>query len=92
MQHFPDAQPPSGLVLFRFDGPLTFFNAPYFKQCILAATNAAGPGLRAVVIDATGFSTREDTTAVFMLLELRDLLRARGVEVVLAGKRHLIEQ
>jgi hypothetical protein len=29
---------------------------------------------------------------VFMLLELRDLLRARGVEVVLAGKRHLIEQ
>ena len=27
-----------------------------------------------------------------MLVELRDLLRARGVELVLAGKRHLIEQ
>ncbi|HEV7733201.1 MAG TPA: SulP family inorganic anion transporter [Candidatus Binatia bacterium] len=92
LQHFPGAQAPPGLVLFRFDGPLTFFNAPYFKERLLAAANAAGPGLRAVVIDATSFSTREDTTAVFMLIELRDLLRARGVEVVLAGKRHLIEQ
>jgi len=92
LRNYPSAQTPPGLVLFRFDGPLTFFNAPYFKERALAAANAAGPGLRAVVIDTTNFSTREDTTAVFMLVELRDLLRTRGVELVLAGKRHLIEQ
>jgi hypothetical protein len=33
-----------------------------------------------------------DTTAVVMLVELRDDLALRGVEVALAGKRTLIEQ
>jgi MFS superfamily sulfate permease-like transporter len=92
LRHYPQAQAPPGLVLLRFDGPLAFFNAPYFRDRVLAAVDAAGTGLRAVVIDATGFSTREDTTAVFMLVEFRDELASRGVELALAGKRHLIEE
>ena len=31
-----------GLALFRFNGPLTFFNADYFKERALAAVEAAG--------------------------------------------------
>src|SRR5262249_13417552 len=92
LRHYPHAQTPPGLVLFRFDGPLVFFNAPYFRDRVLAAVDAAGADLRAVVIDATGFSTREDTTAVFMLVELRDQLASRGVEFALAGNRHLIQE
>jgi MFS superfamily sulfate permease-like transporter len=88
----PRARTPHGLVLFRFNGPLAFFNAPYFRERLLAAVDAAGPELRAVIIDATGFSMREDTTGLFMLAELRDHLRSRGVELALAGKQHLIEE
>ena len=92
LRDYPRAQAPPGLVLFRFDGPLAFFNAAYFRDRVLAAADAAGPALRAVVVDATGFSTREDTTGVLMLVELRDQLASRGVELALAGKRHLIEE
>jgi high affinity sulfate transporter 1 len=87
---YPEAKPPPGLVLFRFDGPLAFFNAAYFRERVLAAADAAGPLLRAVVIDARGFTTREDATAILMLVELRRELGARGVTLALAGKRHLI--
>src|SRR5262249_54977014 len=72
--------------------PLAFFNAAYLRERVLAVADAAGPGLRAVIIDATGFSTREDATAAFMLLELREDLKSRGVELALAGKRHGIEE
>jgi high affinity sulfate transporter 1 len=92
LRNYPDAKAPPGLVLVRFDGPLAFFNATYLKERVLAAASAAGPGLRAVIIDATAFSMRTDTTAVIMLVELRDDLALRGVELALAGKRTLIEQ
>jgi STAS domain len=59
---------------------------------LLAAADAAGPQLRAIIVDATGFSTREDATVVFMLVELRHDLESRGVALALAGKRHMIEQ
>jgi len=92
LRNYPRAQAPPGLVLLRFNGPLTFFNAPYFRDRVYAAADAAGPELRAVIIDATGFSMREDSTVVLTLLELRDHLQSRGVEFALAGKRSLIEQ
>src|SRR5262249_44687030 len=92
LRNYPDAKAPPGLVLVRFDGPLAFFNATYLKDRVLAAASAAGPGLRAAIIDATAFSMRMDTTAVVMLTELRDDLALRGVELALAGKRTFIEQ
>src|SRR5262249_33553824 len=81
LRHYPGARTPPGLVLLRFAGPLAFFNAAYLRERVLAVADAAGPGLRAVIIDATGFSTREDATAAFMLLELREDLKSRGVEL-----------
>src|SRR5262245_52977711 len=92
MRLYPNARAPRGIVLFRFNGPLTFFNAGYFRERLLAAADAARPQLRAIIVDATGFSTHQDATAVFMLVELRHELEARGVALALAGKRHLIER
>jgi high affinity sulfate transporter 1 len=92
LRQYPRARAPRGLVLFRFAGPLAFFNASYFRERVLAAAAAAGPELRAVIVDATGFSAREDATGVFMLLELRNHLESRGVHFALAGKRHLLEE
>jgi high affinity sulfate transporter 1 len=91
LRHDPQAAPLPGLVVLRFGGPLVFFNAPYLKDRVLAAADEAGSGLRAVILDATGLSTREDATGVFMLLDVRRELASRGVEFALAGKRHLIE-
>jgi len=89
---YPNARTPPGIVLFRFNGPLTFFNAGYFRERVLAAVDAAGSELRAVIVDATGFSTRVDATVVFMLVELRQELESRSVALALAGKLHLIER
>jgi high affinity sulfate transporter 1 len=81
-----DAASPAGLVLFRFNGPIVFFNAPFWKREVLAAANAAGPGLRWFVldlipvtfVDATGLSTARD---VFQTL------RERGAVVAIAGRQ-----
>ena len=75
-----------GLVLFRFNGPLTFFNADYFKQRALAAANAAGTDVRWFVIDAIPISDI-DVNGLYALRDLREALEARGTVLVLAGRR-----
>src|SRR5262249_17639158 len=75
-----------GLVLFRFNAPLTFFNAEYFKQRALAAADAAGPNLQWFVIDAIPISDIE-TNGLYALRELNATLEARGAVLVVAGRR-----
>src|SRR5262245_30260464 len=43
IERHPGAATLPGLLLFRFNAPIVFFNAPYFKQQALAAVAAAGP-------------------------------------------------
>lgn len=45
VERHPGARTFSGLALYRFDGPITFFNAAYFKQRALAVADDAGPEL-----------------------------------------------
>ena len=80
----PSAQFCPGLVLFRFNAPLVFFNAPYFKQRALEALAAAGPGLKWFVIDALPL-TQVDATGIYELEDLQLSLRDRNVELVVAG-------
>src|SRR5204863_3123675 len=47
----PNAATIPGLVLFRFNAPIVFFNAPFFKRSVLEAAEAAGPELKWFVID-----------------------------------------
>ncbi|PWV61186.1 SulP family inorganic anion transporter [Plasticicumulans acidivorans] len=75
-----------GLVMFRFDSPLTFFNAGWFRQRALRAAEAAGPPLQWFIIDAIPIS-QMDVTGLFALRALRRTLNARGVRLVLAGRR-----
>jgi high affinity sulfate transporter 1 len=80
------AQTIPGLTLFRFNAPLTFFNADYFKQRALAAADAAGPSLQWFVIDAIPMSD-VDINGLYALRDLRVVLEARGANLVLAGRR-----
>ena len=76
----------AGLVLFRFNGPLVFFNAGYFKREALAAANQQGDDLRWFVLDMIPL-TQLDITGIDALLDLQAELASRGVELVAAGRR-----
>lgn len=78
---------------FRYDlvagisvAAITFFNATYFKQRALAVADASGPELQWFVIDAIPIS-HIDVTDLYTLRELRETLEARGVKLILAGRK-----
>ncbi|MEY6432836.1 SulP family inorganic anion transporter [Thioalkalicoccus limnaeus] len=80
-----DASTAPGLILFRFNGPLVFFNAAYFKREALAAVDREGAGLRWFVLDMIPL-TQFDISGVDALADLRAELADRGVELVFAGR------
>ena len=86
IERHQNARPLPGLVLFRFNAPLVFFNSDYFKQRALAAADRAEQGLRWFVIDAIPISNI-DLNGLYALRDLREALESRGVTLVLAGRR-----
>jgi len=86
IERHPDAKTIPGLCLFRFNSPIVFFNAPYFKREVLAAVAAAGPELRWLVLDAVPV-TSHDVTGRHVLRELERELTARGISIALAGRQ-----
>jgi MFS superfamily sulfate permease-like transporter len=81
----PNAATISGLLLFRFNAPIVFFNAPIFKRSVLAAAAAAGPGLKWFVVDMIPI-TMIDITGLQAASEVIETLRARGVTFIAAGR------
>jgi MFS superfamily sulfate permease-like transporter len=81
-----DAVLTPGLVLFRFNGPVVFFNADYFKREVLAAAAREGGQLRWFAIDMIPI-TQFDVTGLDAITELEAELARRGAVLVLAGRR-----
>jgi MFS superfamily sulfate permease-like transporter len=79
------ANAPPGLILFRFDGPIIFFNAAYFKQEVYKAAAAAGPDLKWFVVDLLPVNMI-DATGVYTILEVFEGLRSRGVVTGVAAR------
>ena len=75
-----------GLVLFRFNAPMVFFNADHFKQCALKAAKASGEDLRWFVIDTIPIS-EIDINGVVVLKDLKQRLASQNVQLVLAGRQ-----
>ena len=75
-----------GLTLLRFNGPIVFFNAPFFKRGVMAAAEAAGPSLRWIVLDMLPI-TLVDATGLYTVEEIADTLRERGVVLAAAGRQ-----
>jgi len=86
IERHPGARTWPGIVIYRFDGPVTFFNAAYFRQRAMKAARDAGPGLRWFVLDMVPIS-HVDVTGVYALQELHADLAHAGVRLVLAGRR-----
>ncbi len=74
-----------GLLLFRFNAPITFFNAPHFKRELMRAIDEQGPGLRHVVIDLLPVSTI-DATGLMTVNDLAAALEARNIGFNAAGR------
>jgi high affinity sulfate transporter 1 len=74
------------LVLLRFNAPIVFFNAPFFKRGVIAAADAAGPSLKWIVLDMLPI-TLVDATGLYTVEEIADTLRERGVVLAAAGRK-----
>ena len=83
LHFYPGAKQIPGLVLYRFDAPLLFFNAEAFRDRVLAQVAAADPPARWVVI-ASEPITDVDTTAAESLELLLEELDAAGVTLAFA--------
>lgn len=89
LKDYPEAATIPGLLLYRFDANLVFFNADYFKQRVLAAVTASKTPVEWVVIDASPVNV-VDVTAIQKIDELRDELASRNIVLAHArAKRNL---
>uniref|UniRef100_UPI0035AF02EA sodium-independent anion transporter n=1 Tax=Rhodoblastus sp. TaxID=1962975 RepID=UPI0035AF02EA len=79
----PEARQIPGLVLFRWDAPLFFANAEFFRERALAAVAQAPSPARWLVIAAEPV-TSVDVTAGDALSELDATLQESGVELCFA--------
>jgi MFS superfamily sulfate permease-like transporter len=86
IERHPEAATLPGLMLLRFNAPIVFFNAPYFKREVLAAAIAAGPTLKWLVLDMIPI-TMIDATGLFTAEEVADTLHERGVVLAAAGRK-----
>jgi high affinity sulfate transporter 1 len=84
---YPEAQTIPGLLLYRFNANLVFYNADYFKTRVLAAVTAADTPVEWVVLDASPINV-VDSTAVRKAEELHDTLAARGIRFSVARRKH----
>jgi high affinity sulfate transporter 1 len=77
---YPEAKTLPGLLLFRFDGDVLFFNADYFKERIRAEI-AKSPGeTEWVIVDSSPINV-VDITALHTLRELRNELERQGIRL-----------
>ena len=74
-----------GLMLLRFNGPIVFFNAPFFKRGVITAADGAGESLKWLVLDLLPVSL-VDATGLLTVEEVADSLRDRGVTLAAAGR------
>ena len=74
-----------GLLLFRFNAPIVFFNAPFFKRSVFEAVEAAGPELKWFVIDMIPI-TMIDVTGLHIVRDVIEALGARGIAFIAAGR------
>jgi MFS superfamily sulfate permease-like transporter len=83
ISRYPQARQIPGLVLFRWDAPLFFANAEFFRERALEALAQAATPARWLVIAAEPV-TSIDVTSADALVELDQALREAGVELCFA--------
>ena len=72
-----------GLVLYRFNASVIFYNAPHFKQRLLAVAHA-NPGTKWLIVDGAPIS-HLDSTGADTIAGLVDDLAERNIKLAIGG-------
>jgi MFS superfamily sulfate permease-like transporter len=83
LQRDPAARPVPGMLIYRFDAPLYFFNADHFKRRVGDLVEQGTDDVRWFVLDAEAISDI-DLTAAHVLREVVETMRSSGVTLVIA--------
>jgi SulP family sulfate permease len=78
-----------GLVIYRFDSAVVFFNADHFKTRAQAVVRTAPAPVRYLVLDA-GAINQLDTTGAASLDRLCGDLQDQGVAIAVAGAKSAV--
>ena len=81
-----DAQSIPGILIYRFEGALLFFNADYFKRRVREVIAKAEAKIEVFVFDAEGVNVM-DTTGADALEEMRAELANKQIAFVVARPR-----
>jgi high affinity sulfate transporter 1 len=82
----PGAEVFQGVLIYRFDSSLVFFNADYFKSRVRALVREAPAPVRVFLLDAETMSYL-DTTGAAVLDQVCDELEREGITVAVAAAK-----
>ncbi|WP_387464289.1 SulP family inorganic anion transporter [Photorhabdus sp. RM323S] len=82
-----EIKPVDGVMIYRFNSPLTYFNVSYFKKRVLQHVDRAEKRPSWLVVDAAVSFTYDDVSVFAAIDELITELKVKGVTLVLAGRR-----
>ena len=86
---YPEAETVPGLVLYRFDSNVVFYNADYFRERIREIVTTSETPVQWVVLDASSINV-VDATAIQKADELKQELADNGIVFAIArGKPHI---
>ncbi|MBS9440787.1 SulP family inorganic anion transporter [Photorhabdus heterorhabditis] len=82
-----EIKPIDGVMLYRFNSPLTYFNVSYFKKRLLQHVDRVQKRPGWLVVDAAVSFTHDDVSVFAAIDELITELKVKGITLVLAGRR-----
>lgn len=86
-------KPIPGLMIYRFNSPLTYFNAAHFKRRLLHHVAVVGSEeTQCVIIDAVASLTHLDLSVMAMISDIQVILQKRGIRLVFAGHKRRLNQ
>jgi len=91
LEDYPEAETMPGLLLYRFNADIVFFNVDHFKERVIAAINASPTPVEWVVIDASPVNF-VDVTALKKFDEMKGQLAARGIVLAVASRKRMVER
>lgn len=90
--HNEEVKAVTGILIYRFNSPLTYFNAAYFKRRVLLLLASEKQPANCLIIDAVSCFTHQDISVMTMVGELHKELKRRGIHMVMAGRRGQMTQ
>ena len=84
IRRFKEARELDNILIVRFDAPLYFGNAAFFKKHLLKLAHKRSPDLQLLLLEASSI-TDMDSTGLKVLEELREALAKKGITLYMSG-------